>query len=115
MAIKITEECINCGACEPECPNGAIYEPGSEWRYSDKTSLSGSVTTKSGQSVGADDVQAPLSNDFYFIVSDKCTECVGFHDEPQCASVCPVDCCVTDENYVESKEELTEKKNMLHA
>ncbi|MFM8918296.1 MAG: 4Fe-4S binding protein, partial [Bacteroidota bacterium] len=21
MAIKITEECINCGACEPECPN----------------------------------------------------------------------------------------------
>ncbi|MEJ0080011.1 MAG: 4Fe-4S binding protein [Puia sp.] len=20
MAIKITEECINCGACEPECP-----------------------------------------------------------------------------------------------
>ena len=26
MAIKITEECINCGACEPECPNNAIYE-----------------------------------------------------------------------------------------
>ena len=24
MAIKITEECINCGACEPECPNQAI-------------------------------------------------------------------------------------------
>ena len=28
MAIKITEECINCGACEPECPNNAIYEGG---------------------------------------------------------------------------------------
>jgi len=26
MAIKITDECINCGACEPECPNTAIYE-----------------------------------------------------------------------------------------
>ena len=26
MAIIITEECINCGACEPECPNGAISE-----------------------------------------------------------------------------------------
>ena len=25
MAIKITDVCINCGACEPECPNGAIY------------------------------------------------------------------------------------------
>lgn len=24
MASKITEECINCGVCEPECPNGAI-------------------------------------------------------------------------------------------
>ncbi len=24
MAYKITEECINCGACEPECPNQAI-------------------------------------------------------------------------------------------
>ena len=29
MAIKITEACINCGACEPECPNQAIYD-GSE-------------------------------------------------------------------------------------
>ena len=26
MAIKITEECINCGACEPECPVEAIFE-----------------------------------------------------------------------------------------
>ncbi len=24
MAYIITEECINCGACEPECPNSAI-------------------------------------------------------------------------------------------
>ena len=24
MAIMITDECINCGACEPECPNQAI-------------------------------------------------------------------------------------------
>ena len=24
MATHITEECINCGACEPECPNEAI-------------------------------------------------------------------------------------------
>ncbi len=24
MALKITEECIACGACEPECPNEAI-------------------------------------------------------------------------------------------
>ena len=41
MAIKITEECINCGACEPECPNNAIYEGGNEWRFADGTSLKG--------------------------------------------------------------------------
>ena len=26
MSTMITEECINCGACEPECPNEAITE-----------------------------------------------------------------------------------------
>ena len=26
MATLITDECINCGVCEPECPNGAITE-----------------------------------------------------------------------------------------
>jgi ferredoxin len=25
MSYKITVECINCGACEPECPNQAIF------------------------------------------------------------------------------------------
>ena len=25
MALYITEECINCDVCEPECPNDAIY------------------------------------------------------------------------------------------
>jgi len=26
MAYKITEDCISCGACAPECPNQAIRE-----------------------------------------------------------------------------------------
>ena len=26
MAYKITDDCISCGACEPECPNNAISE-----------------------------------------------------------------------------------------
>jgi len=26
MALKITDECINCDVCEPECPNDAIYQ-----------------------------------------------------------------------------------------
>jgi ferredoxin len=26
MALKITDHCINCDVCEPECPNDAIYQ-----------------------------------------------------------------------------------------
>ena len=26
MALTITDECINCDVCEPECPNGAISQ-----------------------------------------------------------------------------------------
>lgn len=29
MALKITDQCINCDVCEPVCPNQAIY-PGAE-------------------------------------------------------------------------------------
>ena len=39
MAIIITDECINCGACEPECPNTAIYEGGAHWTWAGGTSL----------------------------------------------------------------------------
>jgi ferredoxin len=76
----ITDECINCDVCEPECPNAAIY-------------------------------MGPL---IYEIDPAKCTECVGFHEEPQCAAVCPVDCCVPDPDRVESKELLLERKAKLH-
>ena len=31
MATIITSDCINCGACEPECPNTAIYAGGVPW------------------------------------------------------------------------------------
>lgn len=115
MALKITDECINCGACEPECPNNAIYEGGAEWRFADKTSVSGTFTGKSGLTADAQAAQEPISSDTYYIVPDKCTECVGFHDEPQCASVCPVDCCIADGAYSETKEELAAKKESLHA
>ena len=115
MAIKITDECINCGACEPECPNNAIYEGGLEWKFSDGTSLKGDYTGKnSGLKVNADQKNEPVEMDVFFIVTDKCTECVGFHDEPQCAAVCPVDCCVPDENFVEQESSLLIKKDSLH-
>jgi len=114
MAIKITEECINCGACEPECPNNAIYEGGVEWAIKDGTSISGKYIQMDGSIIDAEQRNAPISTDIYYIVPNKCTECQGFHEEPQCAAVCPVDCCVPDEMYRETVEELMTKKEKLH-
>ena len=97
MAIMITDECINCGACEPECPNTAIYEGGVD-----------------GTEVDAEEMQEPVSDEFYYIVTGKCTECTGFHEEPQCAAVCPVDCCVDDPDNEETDGELQAKKEWMH-
>jgi ferredoxin len=96
MATKITDECINCGACEPECPNTAIYEGGVEWELNGEK-------------------HPPLSNDYYYIVPEKCTECVGFYDEEQCAAVCPVDCCIPDPDRPETEEVLIERARKLHS
>ncbi len=80
MATMITNECINCGACEPECPNNAITQ---------------------GETI-------------FVIDPQLCTECVGFHDYEACAAVCPVDCCVTDPNNVESEEALIARARAIH-
>ena len=112
MAIKITDACINCGACEPECPNNAIYEGSVPWTWAEGTQLQ-EVIVK-GVATDAHTPQSPVSDEFYYIVTDKCTECVGFHEEPQCAAVCPVDCCVPDLAHQEQTEELQHKKVFLH-
>ena len=44
----------------------------------------------------------------------KCTECVGAHDKPNCAEVCPVGAPVPDPDHKESKEELLAKWKKLH-
>lgn len=106
MAIRITDECINCGACEPECPNNAIYEGNVAWTLAG-VEYGENEETPSGAS-------GFFSSDYYYIVPDKCTECVGFHDEPQCAAVCPVDVCLPDPENVESNEELLQKVEYLN-
>ncbi|MBC7921924.1 MAG: 4Fe-4S binding protein [Ferruginibacter sp.] len=113
MAIMITDECINCGACEPECPNTAIYEGGAEWTWGGGTSLK-RVDLADGTVVDGKAPQTPVSNEFYYIIHSKCTECMGFHEEPQCAAVCPVDCCVDDPDYRESEATLLARKAFLH-
>lgn len=79
MAYLINEDCINCGACEPEWPNEAISE----------------------------------GDPVYTINPDLCTECVGYHDEPQCISVCPVDCIEVNPDYKETKEQLLKKNESM--
>jgi ferredoxin len=95
MATTITTECINCGACEPECPNTAIYAGGVEWELNGVTSPA-------------------IAQDIFYIVPSKCTECVGFYDHEACAAVCPVDCCVTDPNNIETEQVLLERARVLH-
>ncbi|MGB2180801.1 MAG: ferredoxin, partial [Pseudomonadales bacterium] len=46
---------------------------------------------------------------------NKCTECVGHYDEPQCVEVCPVDCIPKDPDNVESEDVLMEKYIRLTA
>lgn len=77
----ITDDCINCDVCEPECPNEAIYQ---------------------GEMI-------------YEIHPDKCTECVGHFDEPQCRQVCPVDCIPINPDYEETPEQLLQKYQTLTA
>src|SRR5271163_410678 len=95
MATTITSECINCGACEPECPNTAIYAGGIAWEFNGATSPA-------------------ISDDIYYIVPSKCTECVGFYDREACAAVCPVDCCIPDPNNLEAESILIERAKELH-
>lgn len=79
MALKITEECINCDVCEPVCPNEAIY----------------------------------MGVEIYEIDPDRCTECVGHFDEPQCVEICPVECIPKDPDHKENEDQLLEKYHRL--
>ena len=80
MALMITDECINCDVCEPECPNDAIS----------------------------------MGLEIYQIDPDRCTECVGHFDVPQCREVCPVDCIPVHPEHVESRQQLHERYLRLH-
>jgi ferredoxin len=95
MATVITSDCINCGACEPECPNTAIYAGGVAWELGGQTSPA-------------------IAQDIYYIVPSKCTECVGFYDHEACAAVCPVDCCIPDPNIPETEDMLLKRARTLH-
>jgi ferredoxin len=81
MAMVITETCINCGNCEPVCPNQAIA----------------------------------AGENLYVVAHERCTECVGAFDKPQCVESCPIEDCITiDPAHTETPEELLARYQELH-
>ncbi|MBM0636782.1 4Fe-4S dicluster domain-containing protein [Campylobacter sp. VicNov18] len=66
MAVKITNTCITCGSCIDECPVNAIV----------------------------DDANNPEGEDKYYVYANKCVECIGYNDQPACASACPTSGCI---------------------
>ena len=72
------------------------------------------IEERNGIKIDPNKENPPKEDEFFYIVTDKCTECNGFYDEPQCAAVCPVDCCILDEENVEKEEDLINKKKWLH-
>lgn len=65
MAVMITEECINCDACAPECPVAAILDDGNP--------------------------KNPYEGERFYVKVESCVECVGHADTPRCAEACPTE------------------------
>ncbi|DAB29539.1 MAG TPA: 4Fe-4S ferredoxin [Sulfurimonas sp. UBA12504] len=65
MAVMITEECINCDACAPECPVAAI--------------------------ISDSDDKNPFEGSRYYVKPESCVECVSHADTPRCAEACPTE------------------------
>ena len=70
MTMIITDECINCGACEVECPTEAVYGPCENYEVNKV-------------------FHSAISNEHFFIVREICNECEGF-GKIRCISVCPM-------------------------
>lgn len=68
MSLVINDLCVGCHACEPLCPNKAISAPAGRARA------------------------------VFLIDPDRCTECLGDHDLPQCAEICPVEGAIVNEH-----------------
>jgi Fe-S-cluster-containing hydrogenase component 2 len=77
MSVIIDDTCITCDACLQNCPVNAIV----------------------------DDMSNPTGESRYYVHPEKCVECVGIYDDPQCAAICPSIGCITwDKPYTVENE-----------
>jgi ferredoxin len=59
--------------------------------------------------------EAIKESDSSFVIDpDKCSECVGAHEESKCAEVCPVSAPILDPDHQETREQLLAKWQKLH-
>jgi ferredoxin len=80
MAVMITDLCINCGDCAPECPVAAILEDAND--------------------------KNPHDGERFYVKPETCVECVSHADAPRCAAVCPTEgSIVWDMPYTTDYEE----------
>ena len=77
MAVKISNFCVYCGACEKKCPVKAITN------------------------------ENPTGEKIYYVNPDKCVECVGFSKIPECASVCPSAGCIVWDSINPKRPKIT--------
>jgi len=85
MAVRITEECISCEACAPECPVAAILDEGNEKNPND---------------------------DYFYVKPETCVECVDHADSPRCAEACPTEgAIVWDMPYTAEFNEYYKERN----
>lgn len=61
----ITQECISCDACAPECPVAAI--------------------------LGEESDNNPYAGEYFYVKPETCVECIGHADAPRCAAACPTE------------------------
>jgi ferredoxin len=54
-----------------------------------------------------------MGESIYEIDPNKCTECIGHFDVPQCQEVCPVECIIPDPENKETVEVLRKKYERL--
>ena len=107
MPVKITSFCNNCGVCEIVCPYDAIYKGGSNWR---KIQNRYYVYCDEGL-----EYDMFWSKEHFYVVPDRCTECIGKYPEPICMTVCTKNCLLFDESNRESEDHLRAKKEYLES
>ncbi|GGO69213.1 YfhL family 4Fe-4S dicluster ferredoxin [Bowmanella pacifica] len=56
-----------------------------------------------------------MGAEIYEIDTNRCTECVGHYDEPQCVACCPVDCIESDPAHPETQAQLHTKFLAMHS